>query len=443
MVELEKYILENYLERIVSIDEEGRKYIKEKDFNDLSLNNDEKKFFLSIIKNNNIKIKKDKELIDDIEELEKDEKDFLENFVLPDSLTKEENLELLKKYRDTKDATLKEKLVLGNLGLVDKIAKQYIKSDEDSIDELRSYGYEGLLKAIDAFKFDSTRKKNFSSYAIKRIREFISRKRFELDGISYDSWSQLFYNCKSIVEQETNQTLKENLKLIDDINELMFEKCEEKIAKGQKAPITPSKKASLLRQQKHANLVKITIFFNEKIEDLYNYNEDTKNDSFIDYDSIMEVESKVLNDELGETLEKVMCILNEREKQIILLRYGFIDGKERTYREISKIMNLSHQRVREIDHTACFKLNRTRYCKLNNLKELKSFLPAKNENNFNRFRNLSSSSQQKFETHNYTSNEQQLRNTLSLEKQKEYSPFAREWEEATSKLKRRHYKLRH
>lgn len=59
MVELEKYILENYLERIVNIDEEGRKYIKEKDFNDLSLNNDEKRLFLSIMKSNKIEIKKE------------------------------------------------------------------------------------------------------------------------------------------------------------------------------------------------------------------------------------------------------------------------------------------------------------------------------------------------------------------------------------------------
>ena len=442
MAELEKYILENYLERIVNIDEEGNKYIESEDFDDLLLNNDEKKFFLSIMKNNNIKIKKDKELIDDIEDLEAEEKDFLENFVLPSSLTKEENLELLKKYRDTKDATLKEKLVLGNLGLVDKVAKQYIKSDEDSIDELRSYGYEGLMQSID--RFDYTKGHAFSDYVIPYIRGYILNRRGEIDGIKSGVWATLFYKCKSIVEKENFQTLSENPDLAVEINELMFTEFEERLAKGQEIPFKPSKNNLFSEWQKNTNLVKITTFFNKKIEDLYDSNEDTKIDSFIDYDNIMEVESKILNDELRETLKKVTNNLNERERKIILLRYGLIDGKERTYRALGKIFDVTPARVGDIEAKAYSKIRRAAHWKVKQflgIKELKSFLSDETKSKFDCSRNSSSFSQQNFESQNSTSNEQQLRDMLPPKQQKEFDAFAREWEEATSKLKR-HYKLR-
>ena len=573
MAELEKYILENYLERIVNIDEEGNKYIEAEDFDDLLLNNDEKKFLLSIMRSNKIEMKKEliekkdrsakvsefnygeKEALrlsdrdiprftkieysdtgtviqEDYSELDRYiEKNFIpnnvimtckksdknkdligiktrkdgrnmrqyarklyptiqlkqilalklsdkeiahvinylskanfiirgkdsvvsmdfeevecyntyKNFPLPKPLSKEENLELFKEYSATKDKAIKEKLILGNLRLVDYIAWQYSEYYNDNIDEIESYGCEGLMQSID--RFDYTKGHAFSSYAVPYIRGYILSRRGEIDGIKRGIWATLFYKCKSIVEQENFQTLSENPDLAVEINELMFTEFEERLDKGQEIPFKPSKNNLFSEWQKNANLVKITTFFNKKIEDLYDSNEDTKIDSFIDYDNIMEVESKILNDELRETLKKVTNNLNERERKIILLRYGLIDGKERTYRELGKIFDVTPARVGDIEAKAYSKIRRAAHWKVKQflgIKELKSFLSDETKSKFDCSRNSSSFSQQNLEPQNSTSNEQQLRDMLPPKQQKEFDAFAREWEEVTSELKR-HYKLR-
>ena len=570
MVELEKYILENYLERIVNIDEEGRKYIKEKDFNDLSLNNDEKRLFLSIMKSNKIEMKKElvekkdrstkvsefnygeKETLglsdrdvprfakieysdtgtviqEDYSELDRYiEKDFIpnnvimtckkrdknkdligiktrkdgrnmrqyarelyptiqlkqilalklsdkeiahvinylskanfiirgkdpvismefeeieyyntyKNFPLPKPLSKEENLELFKEYSATKDKTIKEKLILGNLRLVDYIAWQYSKYYNDNIDEIESYGCEGLMQSID--RFDYTKGHAFSSYAVPYIRGYILSRRGEIDGIKRGIWATLFYKCKSIVEQENFQTLSENPDLAVEINELMFIEFEERLAKGQEIPFNPAKNNSFSEWQKNCNLVRITTFFSEKVEDLYD-EEDIKIDNLIDYDSALANESKIFNDQLAENINKIInSALSETEKKVISLRCGFVDGEEKTLEQVGIILNLRVERVRQIEIRALRKLRNPSYAR-----NLKPFLCEEDvhKNLSNNQKSVSVLNTQEALFQNSAENttiddkNQRISQILTPEK---FAIFSKEWEEATSKLKR-HYKLR-
>lgn len=570
MVELEKYILENYLERIVNIDEEGRKYIKEKDFNDLSLNNDEKRLFLSIMKSNKIEMKKElvekkdrstkvsefnygeKEALglsdrdvprfakieysdtgtviqEDYSELDRYiEKDFIpnnvimtckkrdknkdligiktrkdgrnmrqyarelyptiqlkqilalklsdkeiahvinylskanfiirgkdpvismefeeieyyntyKNFPLPKPLSKEENLELFKEYSATKDKTIKEKLILGNLRLVDYIAWQYSKYYNDNIDEIESYGCEGLMQSID--RFDYTKGHAFSSYAVPYIRGYILSRRGEIDGIKRGIWATLFYKCKSIVEQENFQTLSENPDLAVEINELMFIEFEERLAKGQEIPFNPAKNNSFSEWQKNCNLVRITTFFSEKVEDLYD-EEDIKIDNLIDYDSALANESKIFNDQLAENINKIInSALSETEKKVISLRCGFVDGEEKTLEQVGIILNLRVERVRQIEIRALRKLRNPSYAR-----NLKPFLCEEDvhKNLSNNQKSVSVLNPQEALFQNSVENttiddkNQRISQILTPEK---FAIFSKEWEEATSKLKR-HYKLR-
>lgn len=570
MVELEKYILKNYLERIVSIDEEGRKYIKEKDFNDLSLNNDEKRLFLSIMKSNKIEMKKElvekkdrsikvsefnygeKETLglsdrdvprfakieysdtgtviqEDYSELDRYiEKDFIpnnvimtckkrdknkdligiktrkdgrnmrqyarelyptiqlkqilalklsdkeiahvinylskanfiirgkdpvismefeeieyyntyKNFPLPKPLSKEENLELFKEYSATKDKTIKEKLILGNLRLVDYIAWQYSKYYNDNIDEIESYGCEGLMQSID--RFDYTKGHAFSSYAVPYIRGYILSRRGEIDGIKRGIWATLFYKCKSIVEQENFQTLSENPDLAVEINELMFIEFEERLAKGQEIPFKPPENNSFSEWQKNYNLVRITTFFSEKVEDLYD-EEDIKIDNLIDYDSALANESKIFNDQLAENINKIInSALSETEKKVISLRCGFVDGEEKTLEQVGIILNLRVERVRQIEIRALRKLRNPSYAR-----NLKPFLCEEDvhKNLSNNQKSVSVLNTQEALFQNSAENttiddkNQRISQILTPEK---FAIFSKEWEEATSKLKR-HYKLR-
>ena len=361
------------------------------------------------------------------------------NFPLPKPLSKEENLELFKEYSATKGKTIKEKLILGNLRLVDYIAWQYSKYYNDNIDEIESYGCEGLMQSID--RFDYTKGHAFSNYAVPYIRGYILSRRGEIDGIKRGIWATLFYKCKSIVEQENFQTLSENPDLAVEINELMFIEFEERLAKGQEIPFNPAKNNSFSEWQKNYNLVRITTFFSEKVEDLYD-EEDIKIDNLIDYDSALANESKIFNDQLAENINKIInSALSETEKKVISLRCGFVDGEEKTLEQVGIILNLRVERVRQIEIRALRKLRNPSYAR-----NLKPFLCEEDvhKNLSNNQKSVSVLNTQEALFQNSAENttiddkNQRISQILTPEK---FAIFSKEWEEATSKLKR-HYKLR-
>ena len=192
---------------------------------------------------------------------------------------------------------------------------------------------------------------------------------------------------------------------------------------------------------KNYNLVRITTFFSEKVEDLYD-EEDIKIDNLIDYDSALVNESKIFNDQLAENINKIInSALSETEKKVISLRCGFVDGEEKTLEQVGIILNLRVERVRQIEIRALRKLRNPSYAR-----NLKPFLCEEDvhKNSSNNQKSVSVLNPQEALFQNSVENttiddeNQNIRHILTPE---EFAIFSKEWEEATSKLKR-HYKLR-
>ena len=70
---------------------------------------------------------------------------------------------------------------------------------------------------------------------------------------------------------------------------------------------------------------------------------------------------------LKETIYKILNTLTEREKQVLILRFGIYDGQTRTLDEIGKIFHLTRERIRQIEAKALKKLRHPSVIK--NLKE--------------------------------------------------------------------------
>ena len=84
--------------------------------------------------------------------------------------------------------------------------------------------------------------------------------------------------------------------------------------------------------------------------------EDTKLSDFIEDNSILQPENFVSNELLRQDLNKALEGLNERERDLINLRFGLEDGHQRSLEEVSEIFQIPRERVKQIEFKALRKL---------------------------------------------------------------------------------------
>src|SRR5438093_1085517 len=99
--------------------------------------------------------------------------------MLPKSknISNDETIALIKQYRENTDIEIRNKILVGNLGLIYSLAHKYrVVSYHQTFDDFVSEGILGMMDAID--KFDLNRDNQFSTYAywqiLKRINEAVS-----------------------------------------------------------------------------------------------------------------------------------------------------------------------------------------------------------------------------------------------------------------------------
>lgn len=243
-------------------------------------------------------------------------------------ITSEEMQEKFVEYFETRDPLLREELILRNIRLVGystwKIALRY-DIDRTLLD---SYGYEGLIMAVD--NYDPTMGAKFSSYAIPSIIGYVLRGLKTENQIP--SHLDIFYkfnSIKKIVEADYGCTLEEKPSMMDDILDTMV--ARNLISERQKPAMirlfAPKQSLEELKETKDMSI---------SAEEGVNYN-------------------SLLREIVGNNLEDAMkSILTERERTVIKLR--FIDGKN--LEEVGKLIGVTRERVRQIEAKAIRKLYR-------------------------------------------------------------------------------------
>ena len=254
-------------------------------------------------------------------------------------LTREEEIELSKTVsmaRDSTDETViklgkeaRDRLVEANLRLVVSIAKKYSYSNVTLMDLIQE-GTMGLMKAVDRYQVEKGFK--FSTYATWWIRQSISR------SISNNSRTiRLPVHFSDMLSKV--QRVKRNY-----INEHGIEPDIETLSK-----ITKISSVSL----EMINLyIGDTISLDQSVGDGNStYNDLTKDKRNLNPDDFDK--AKILEEFVIEILQE----LNEREQTIIKMRFG-IESDEKTLEEIGILLDVSKERVRQIESKAIWKLRK-------------------------------------------------------------------------------------
>lgn len=256
---------------------------------------------------------------------------------LPLSVPSSVTLQKISLYKQNKDPKLRNEIVTENMRLVPYVAYRYAIATKINIHELESYGYEGLILALE--NFDMNYDYLFSTYAIAYIRGYILRGIQEILMNKRNIFYFNYVNAKAAVEKEMGVTLEEAPYLIEDVIDLL-------VATGKISGSEDSKEYARMRINSIA-IGNPSFDDDEMIEDLLTSEE------FVDTHDYAEDAIYLYT---KSDIEKVLNTLTEKEQEIVRLRFGFVDGVEKTNEEIGRMLGLSGSRIGQIVQKALRKL---------------------------------------------------------------------------------------
>ncbi len=238
-------------------------------------------------------------------------------------LSREEEIDLARKARKG-DEEARRTLIMCNLRLVISIAKSYASHNIPFLDLIEE-GNMGLIKAVE--RFDPEKGFRFSTYSSWWIRQSIVR--------AISNYSRTIRIPIHI------------FKLITKYFDL--ESMQQKVSKQEKIKaLGISKKKFIMLEELIKNIRALDV---SSSLDTYNQLADKiKVEGSIDPEQI--IIEQIENEELADLIER----LSERERFILKIRYGFADGAPHTLADIGKMINLSRERVRQLEKRALRKL---------------------------------------------------------------------------------------
>ena len=243
-------------------------------------------------------------------------------------LTAEEERILGKKAQEG-DKDARDKLAIANLRLVVSYAKRF-RNRGLSFKDLIQEGNIGLLKAVE--KFDYTKGWKFSTYATWWIRQSISRAIAEQ--------SRTIRIPMHIVERTTTY-LKVSKMLSDKLDR---DPTIEEIA--QVMEISEEQVSQII------NLSKGTLSLDTPVGE----DGSTTISDFVEDHNSENPESIIMHEMLSKSLKEVLDTLTEREKQILIYRFGLFGTKPETLEEVGVRFNVTRERIRQIEAKALRKL---------------------------------------------------------------------------------------
>ena len=252
-------------------------------------------------------------------------------------LSAEEEVALAKRIEQG-DETARTKLIECNLRLVASIAKRY-SGRGMTFSDLMQEGNIGLCRAVD--KFDWRKGYKFSTYATWWIKQAISR---------------------AIADQ--GRTIRMPVHMVETVNRL--NRCTRHLLQetGREPTYAEIAKEMKMTEGKVRDILQL-VQEPVSLESPIGEEEDSRLGDFVPDDAAIDPETAAIRTMTRIKLEEVLDTLTPREKRVIQLRFGFVDGRQWTLEEVGQEFNVTRERIRQIEAKALRKLNHyTRRSKL-------------------------------------------------------------------------------